>query len=371
MDKANIYKLISILLIITVSFLYVHQVQAGGVVKVIAKVVKTVVDVVVKAAPYIIGAVIGLATGGLAFGLMAAFIGAGIGVATVGVIDYTTCWINVLWNDCENGGGGSSIGSAVLQVDVQVNGSDGPVTFIVPATFNVEWSTIAAKSCAATGDWEGDIPGRSGTSKISNLGIGDYNYGVKCVNENNKEASDNVIVYVVGPEVDLFGPSTVEIPDPLTLNWTSSNVSSCLASVEWNGSKPFSGPETIWSSTQASQRGDHTFTLTCSDNFGNSDSDSHTATIIQVPRCSFTANPSTIILPESSILEWSCQYADSCSISQGIGSVDSISGTKEVRPTETTTFILACQGLDGEKYWTATVSVEESGLFRWREIIPR
>ena len=85
--------------------------------------------------------------------------------------------------------------------------------------------------------------------------------------------------------------------------------------------------------------------------------------------CSFSANPTSIILPQSSILSWSCQYADSCSIDQGIGSVNNVSGAKSVRPAKTTTYTLTCSGPGGSETFPATVNV--GFILRLREIIPR
>ncbi|MDP1615026.1 MAG: hypothetical protein Q8L68_04445, partial [Methylococcales bacterium] len=86
------------------------------------------------------------------------------------------------------------------------------------------------------------------------------------------------------------------------------------------------------------------------------------------PSCNLSANPSTIILPQYSTLSWGCQYANTCSINQGIGSVNT-AGSKQVRPPKTTTYTLSCQGIDGFGSWPATVNV---GFIPWiREIIPR
>jgi len=85
--------------------------------------------------------------------------------------------------------------------------------------------------------------------------------------------------------------------------------------------------------------------------------------------CSFSANPTSVTPPQSSILSWSCQYADSCSIDQGIGSVNNVSGAKSVRPAKTTTYTLTCSGPGGSETFPATVNV--SFLLKLREIIPR
>jgi len=89
----------------------------------------------------------------------------------------------------------------------------------------------------------------------------------------------------------------------------------------------------------------------------------------KVPQCTFTANPASILPSQSSTLSWSCQYADSCSIDQNIGSVNNVSGAKSVRPAKTTTYTLTCSGPGGSETFPATVNV--SFLLKLREIIPR
>ena len=165
------------------------------------------------------------------------------------------------------------------------------------------------------------------------------------------------------PTVDLTSWPTWELPEPIHLKWTSTNADSCVASGDWSGNKPTSGDEYL-----SKPRGTYTFILTCTGP-GGSASDTATTKVIQVPRCTFTANPTSIILPQSSTLSWSCQYADTCSIDQGIGSVNNVSGTKQVRPPQTTTYTLSCSGLDGSRSYPATVNV---GFVPWiKEVIPR
>ena len=136
-----------------------------------------------------------------------------------------------------------------------------------------------------------------------------------------------------------------------------------------------SGPDEICD-TADDNYGAVTYTCDCSCTAGSNTSwnpgcvASLTCTALpKVPQCTFTANPASILLPQSSTLSWSCQYADSCSIDQGIGSVSSVSGAKNVTPTQTTTYTLTCSGLDGSRSYQATVNV--GFIPRIREIIPR
>ena len=153
------------------------------------------------------------------------------------------------------------------------------------------------------------------------------------------------------PTVTLTTWSTFTLPEPVSLYWSSTNADSCVASGDWSGSKTIQGEEHF-----SKPRGDYIFTLTCTGP-GGSAFDTKNVKVIQVPQCSFTANPTSIILPASSTLSWSCEYADACSIDQGIGSVNPVSGTKSVRPSQTTTYTLTCSSLDGSRSYPATVNV--------------
>lgn len=297
------YKIIATFLIITVSFLYVDQAKA---------------DI-------------------------------GFALIVFNVIDYYTCVINILWGGCNEKGGGKGN----IQVDVKANDSDGPITLRAPANFILKWSATNVETCVST--WfEGEI-GPQGTIQYSDVGPQRIFYTLTCGG-----VSDTVIVDIIGPEVNLFGLTEILIPDPLYINWTVNNVSSCSATSSpsiWTGPKSFNGPETIYSETNVNNRGAYNFTLTCSDDSGDSASDNHIIKVIQVPLCSFSADPASIILPQISILSWSCNYADACSIDQGVGSVSNVSGSEEVRPLETTAYTLTCDGLDGTREWQSTVNV--------------
>jgi len=84
--------------------------------------------------------------------------------------------------------------------------------------------------------------------------------------------------------------------------------------------------------------------------------------------CTFSANPTLIRPYGKSTLSWNCEGADSCTIDQGIGSVNNISGSKEVKPKTTTTYTLSCSNNKGENgSWQAKVIVSSN----IREIPPR
>ena len=75
------------------------------------------------------------------------------------------------------------------------------------------------------------------------------------------------------------------------------------------------------------------------------------------PECTFGSDKSQVVFPETATLSWSCQYADSCSISPAVGSVNTQSGSVVVSPTSTTDYILTCQNADGSISFSSSLSV--------------
>lgn len=71
---------------------------------------------------------------------------------------------------------------------------------------------------------------------------------------------------------------------------------------------------------------------------------------------SFTAEPSSIEAGQSATLRWSTQNATSASIDKGVGTVP-VNGSRQVFPTQTTTYELTASGPGGSDTRTATVTV--------------
>jgi len=389
MNKFLYYKLLSLLLIIAVvSLFYPHSAQAGGVVKAVTNVVKAIVKnivpilivvavVVIAIAAGAIVAHVGLALAPTVFTTLAGTVIVGavmVGAALLaadclfdgaagGAVDP-----NIICKPRSEGG----VSGGALQVDVRANGSDGPISLLAPADLRIQWSISGADqstACTATDAWSGDITNATGESQMSSVSSGNYSYGIRC-NRSSDGAStyDSVTVNVIGPPtIDFRTSDEVELPNPINLAWATENADSLTASGDWSGPKQ-AGPLPYKTEQLFKPRGNYTFTLTATGPAGTA-SETRNVRVIQVPRCSFIANPTSIIPPASSTLSWSCQYADSCSIDQGIGSVNNVSGTKGVRPIQTTDYTLTCGGLDDSRSYYATVNVGFTP--KLREVIPR
>jgi hypothetical protein len=128
----------------------------------------------------------------------------------------------------------------------------------------LSWSSTDADSCTA--GW---------TSSSATSGSGTVSPGVTTTytiicNGDGGSVSDSVIVTVNEPPatneptVNLTAtPSRVRRGNAITLNWSSTDANSCIASGDWSGSKATAGSESIVISSSV------TFTLTCSGDGGS------------------------------------------------------------------------------------------------------
>jgi len=77
---------------------------------------------------------------------------------------------------------------------------------------------------------------------------------------------------------------------------------------------------------------------------------------IDPPALTFSADPATIFIGESSTLSWQTNNADSCVIEPGIDSVD-VNGTTVVSPSQTTAYTITATGLGGTTTADMTVTI--------------
>lgn len=158
----------------------------------------------------------------------------------------------------------------------------------------------------------------------------------------------------------------VTVPDNnTTITWSSSYVmpKSCVASGNWSGVKGDSGTLALGmlprgtANPGSGQTYDYTLTCDAYDPNAPKATDNVKVTVWQYPVCTFKATPTSIDAGDSSRLTWSCKYASSCSIDNGIGSVNRTFGAKVVSPGTTTTYALSCNGIDGARTFQTTVSL--------------
>lgn len=168
-------------------------------------------------------------------------------------------------------------------------------------------------------------------------------------------ATSTVTVTVAAPPAPTVqisaNPTTIVVGSSTTLSWTSTNADSC----DIQPGVGTVGPN--WSIT-VSPSTTTTYTITAIGPGGTA-TDTVTVTVTSAPvapTVTITANPASIVTGASSTLSWSSTNADSCTINQGIGTVNT-SGSATVTPTVTTTYTITATGTGGTATNTVTVTV--------------
>jgi endoglucanase len=232
-----------------------------------------------------------------------------------------------------------------------------PTSINSGASSTLTWSSTNATSCTASGGWSG-AESTSGAQSVSPTATATYT--LNCTGTGgsaNASATVTVNAATPAPTVTLTAnPVTITAGGSSTLQWSTTNATSCTASGGWNGSEATSGTKSVTPSATT------TYTLTCSGAGGSSDA-SATITVNPAtpkPTVTLTANPSSINSGATSTLTWSSTNASACTASGGWSGAESTSGTQSVSPTATTTYTLACTGAGGSADASATITVSSS-----------
>ena len=276
---------------------------------------------------------------------------------------------------CINSNGQSVFDS--VTVNVSQNNSIGVTIIANPTTVNqggsstLTWTTTNAVSCFADGgNWSGS-KSANGSSEVQNNLQATQVYGITCVNSlgNSAHASAtvNVIQNVPDPTVDIKanssnGPITIPYNTQATLSWVSQNATECHANGgPWTGPKPLNNNTTATNNLTSSV----TFTITCTNAIGASDSDSVTINVgnQQVPptvdiKANSSNGPITIAYGTSATLSWVSTDADYCTASGAwSGNQDTNSSKSTGTLFSSKTYTITCYNTTGSDSDSVTVNV--------------
>ena len=221
----------------------------------------------------------------------------------------------------------------------------------------LSWTSSEVFDCNAVGDWAGP-KSASGQENIDSLLVSST-FQMVC-DSTSGLVSDSVTVNVESSSTPALtfsaSPDNVPYNGSSTLEWSSSNVSECLATGDWSGSKNLSGSRTFSSLTT-----DQTFTLDCS---GTNGSISQTVTV-QVaapgaPSVSLTASPTSVAYNGSTQLTWTSENVETCLASGNWSGSKNLSGSKTKSSlTSDQIYTLTCTGAGGTTSSTVNVSVAD------------
>src|SRR3989344_9604416 len=68
---------------------------------------------------------------------------------------------------------------SAMDLDLKVNGSDGPLSMAEPASYVVAWTSVNVDSCTASGAWSGSKP-VNGSENEAGVLAGSYTYTINC-----------------------------------------------------------------------------------------------------------------------------------------------------------------------------------------------
>ena len=162
-----------------------------------------------------------------------------------------------------SGAGGSvseSISIAVAaSASPSVTLSASPSSLPYNGSTTLSWDSTNSSGCTASGDWSGN-KATSGSQTIAAI-TKDSSFNLSC-NGPGGDASDSVSITVAAAPLPTLSfsanPGTVAQNGLTTLEWSSTDVTSCTASGDWTGNKSATGSETVSVATV-----DRQYTLSC------------------------------------------------------------------------------------------------------------
>ncbi len=149
-------------------------------------------------------------------------------------------------------------------------------------------------------------------------------------------------------------PTSVTSGGSSTLNWSSTNATSCTASGDWSGSKAASGSESRTNITQ-----NRTYNLSCTGPGGTSAQSASVTVQTPAPTLTFSANPLSVTSGGNSNLSWSSTNATSCTASGAWSGSKATSGSQSTSTlTSNQTYTLSCAGAGGNISRNVTITVQ-------------
>jgi len=252
---------------------------------------------------------------------------------------------NTFWCDASN-----TVKVTVSPPKLNLSVSSG--TIGVGQSTRVSWSTTDATSCVASGDWSGPKSVPNGSEVVSP--VKNSTYVLTCSNATNDTIQNSIAVTVVPPPgASIYAdPGIIGAGQASTLTWSSTNATSCGASADWGG------PLALTGSLNVTPDHTSTYVLTCANAVGQTVRQTATVTVVPPPPLTFSADPTTIGVGQSSNLSWSSTGAVGCSASGAWSGAKELSGVQAVGPATTSNYVLTCwNSLDQQVTRSASVNV--------------
>lgn len=255
--------------------------------------------------------------------------------------------------------GWSTQGSLVLHFKIQetqilaptVSLSANPSSIAQGSSAALYWNSTNAASCFASGGWSG-ARSLSGSEQVSPLVT--TTYSLNCTNTNGQSDTKSATVSVNQPVQESL--PTVSITanlisvlqgQSIVLTWTSSNATSCYATLSWWGTKPLLGSETV---APVNVYGGNIFRITCSNSAGSRSAEVNVSVNqVQNLSVSLTASQTSVNAGSPVTLFWTSSNANTCFVSNGWSGTRAFSGNEIVYPQTTATHAITCLGSNNQQ----------------------
>lgn len=214
----------------------------------------------------------------------------------------------------------------------------------------LNWSATDAVACVASGGWTGLKP-VAGNEIIGPISAAS-DFVLACTGPGGSVVGtvrvtvNSAPTLAPAPTLSLnASPVSVAYGERVTVAWSTTSVSSCMASGSWSGPRATSGTE-----QSAPLTANAVFTLVCTGSGGDV-TRSISVTVASpspAPTVTLDASPSSIGPGGSATLTWSTTNASACNASGGwSGARSAAGGEQTLTLSATTTFGLTCTGPGG------------------------
>jgi hypothetical protein len=252
---------------------------------------------------------------------------------------------------CIGAGGATASDSVTVVVGDAVTAILSAADAVVAAggTTQLSWDSENATSCDGVGFSTDGLA--TGTVDVT-LGATPVTFVLDCTGAGDAVESDNTTVSIAPiPTATLSGNSPIRVGGTTTVVWSSS-ATSCVGDLFSTGvGSPRNGVATVTAFVST------IYTVTCTDDYGQSVSRSYEIVVLPGPLVTFEADLTSVQSGDPVELTWSVTGASSCEAFGGwTGNRDAINGNEIVTPFEDTIYTLRCNDSVGQSH-TAFISV--------------
>jgi YD repeat-containing protein len=222
-----------------------------------------------------------------------------------------------------------------------------PTSMIQGESAQLSWECTNSDTCEITPNI--GAVASSGTMSISPTATTDYT--ITATGPGGSVTNTASITVAIPPTASItINPESITLGQPATLSWQCTNSDTCeitpnIGAVASSGTMNISPTATT----------DYTITATGP---GGIVTNTASITVAIAPTASITIDPESITLGQPATLSWQCTNADTCTITPGIGAVDSI-GTMSVSPSTSTTYTLTATSPNGTDSKSTTLIVAQ------------